>query len=88
MDMGSLLSLDIASNPSRTYGDYRTNEGEGAHHTYKTRGKKVLLVHSLAPALTLTLTLNHMIENDFHSSDRVKKVSELPNTLTFLVVTS
>ena len=44
---------DTISNPSRTYGDYRTNEDKGVHHTYKTRGgKKGQLVHSLAPALT------------------------------------
>ena len=30
------VSAHTVSNPSRTYRDYRTNEGEGAHHTYKT----------------------------------------------------
>ena len=35
-------------------------EDEDVHHTYKTRGKKTQLVYSLAQALTLTLTLNHL----------------------------
>ena len=35
---------------------------QGVYYTYKTREKKVQLVHSLSPALTLTLslTLNHL----------------------------
>ena len=42
---------------------YRTTVYEDVHHTYKTSGKKkTQLVHSLAQALTLTLTitLNHL----------------------------
>ena len=41
------MRSDTISNPSHTYGDYQTNV---FRH----------LVHSLAPALTLTLTLNNL----------------------------
>ena len=43
---------------------YHTNEDKCVHHTYNTTGKKkVHLVHSLAPALTL----NHLANRRLHT---------------------
>ena len=39
---------------------YHTNEDKCVHHTFNNTTKKVHLVQPLAPALTLTLTLNHL----------------------------
>ena len=51
------------NNPSRALTEtvYRANE-DRVHHTYKPEGKKVQMVHSLAPALTLTLALTLAVE--------------------------
>ena len=49
---------ETISKPSRTYGDYRTKLF--TIYIRPEEKKKVQLVHSLAPALTLTQTLNHL----------------------------